>query len=353
MKTIKIFVLLLLVITVGTIGFMSCSKKEVTTTTPSKEYDVPLSTQEKAWLSEVEQQAQKTIEDNPDAKTNLTIANPNNPYDYVGVNYVGVLDEVKNYISTDVVYVNDSTLNACVTENNIYNRIKVCPVLAPDAPACPVSNFRFGAQTIFHLYSDYFSYTDSILGVLLSQNRITNVEYAFMVIYYDLTHKLSRNAFIVVTKVFENAVANSTLLNAAQKLRLLGALATAKYAKDYWTKETNNPTSAFRPLFDRFTQDPKLFIYEYVDMATIGYLVGQTQDNQITKGTRVAVLYSYSDIIYVLRPKNKFDCALFTPPDNSPPYLICFIPNGKQCRVPSVPCNHTSSLHAIKYLICS
>jgi len=289
MKHTKIFVLLLAMLATGTIGFMSCSKKEVVSTVTEKDYGVQSSKQEKTWLSELENEAQKAIEENPDSKTSIAIANPDNPYDYVGRDYVAVLNDLKNHISTDAVYVNDSTLNACVTETNIYNRIKVCPVLTPNTPPCPVSNFRFGAQTVFHLYSDCFSETDSILGVLLSQNRITNAEYATMVVYYDLTNKLPRNAFIAVTKVFENATVRSTVLSSAQKLRLLGAFATSKYAKDYWTDEVNNPASAYKPLFDRFTQDPKLFIYEFVDMATIGYLVGQTQDNQITKGTRVDV----------------------------------------------------------------
>jgi len=264
-----------------------------------------------------------------------------------------VLNDIKNYISTDVVYVNDSTLNACVTETNIYNRIKVCPVISTDAPPCPVSNFRFGAQTIFHLYSDYFSETDSILGVLLSQNRITNVEYATMVAYYDVTNKLSRNAFIAVTKVFENATARSTVLSSAQKLRLLGAFSTSKYAKDYWTNEVNSPASAFKPLFDRFTQDPKLFIYEFVDMATIGYLVGQTQDNQITKGTRVAVLYSYSDVIFVLKPKNKYKCDVGCGYFGGVYLLCCGIRDSDECRYPGAVCGSvgvSNSLSRTLYL---
>jgi len=335
MKQLKIFVLLLVMIATGTIGFMSCSKKETVSTATEKEYAVSLNAQEKTWLSELEKQAQKALDENPDAKTSITIDNPNNPYNYVGTDYVAVLNDVKNYINTDVVYVNDSTLNACVTETNIYNRIKVCPVISADAPPCPVSNFRFGAQTIFHLNSEYFSETDSILDVLLSQNRITNVEYATMVVYYDLTNKLPRNAFIAVTKVFENATANATFLSSAQKLRLLGAFATAKYAKDYWTNEVNNPVSAYKPLFDRFTQDPKLFIYEFVDMAAIGYFVGQTQDNQITKGTRVAALYSYSDVIFSLHIMARYKCIHI---DDWGGFFVCSNQRGWRCRFPGLRC---------------
>ncbi|MCS7075902.1 MAG: hypothetical protein NZ455_04310 [Bacteroidia bacterium] len=334
MKNIKIYVLLLAMIATGTTGFMSCSKKDTAPAQVQKEYGVSLTQSEKQWLSDAEKQAQQAVAENPDAKTAISVANPANPYDYTGTNYAGVLNTVKNHIASDVVYVNDSTLNACVTENNIYNRIQVCTVLAPDAPPCPVSNFRFGAQTIFHLYSDYFSETDSILGVLLAQNKITNLEYATVVLHYDLTRNLNRNAYIAVTKVFENLILSSTLMSSSQKLRLLSAFAIGRYAKDYWVSQTNTPSSAFKPLFDRFTQDPKLFVYEFVDMSVIGFLIGYTQDNQITKGTRTAALYAYSDVIYVLKPKNKWSCVYH----EYFGYSICDPPVGASCRNLGVRC---------------
>jgi hypothetical protein len=351
MKKTKFLVFLLVMIATGTIGFIGCRKKDTAPAEVQKDYGVFLTESEKQWLSDIEKQAQQAISENPDAKTTVSVANPANPYDYTGVNYVSILNNVKNYIATDIVYVNDSTLNACVTENNIYNRIQVCTVLAPDAPPCPVSNFRFGAQTVFHLYSDYFSETDSILGVLLADNKITNLEYATVVLHYDLTCNLNRNAYIAVSKVFENLIVSSTVMSSSQKLRLLSAFAIGRYAKDYWVSQTNSPSSAFKPLFDRFTQDPKLSVYEFVDMSVIGFLIGYAQDNQITKGTRIAAMYAYSDVIYVLRPKNKFDCTLFTPPDHSTPYLICFIPDGTHCRHAGVRCGEGGG-STLRYLSC-
>jgi hypothetical protein len=171
-----------------------------------------------------------------------------------------------------------------------------------------------------------------------------------MVVYYDLTNKLPRNAFIAVTKVFENATANATFLTSAQKLRLLGALATAKYAKDYWTNEVNNPASAFKPLFDRFTQDPKLFIYEFVDMATIGYLVGQTQDNQITKGTRVAVLYSCSDVIFPLHIKKPYYCGYACGEFGGVQLICCSNIKGHDCKYPGAVCGSVDIALRTKYL---
>jgi hypothetical protein len=47
MKQLKTFVLLLLMIATGTIGFVSCSKKETVSTATEKEYAVSLNAQEK------------------------------------------------------------------------------------------------------------------------------------------------------------------------------------------------------------------------------------------------------------------------------------------------------------------